>query len=82
MFLQAKLHEVRVDADGLYKVANQNNIDFLFSVLLMFTNMYTVPMVAVLFSCNWYLNKYYFGNFDTICCWLLISIKSFINYII
>ena len=39
------------------KVANQNNIDLLFSMLLMFTNMYTVPMVTVLFSCNWYLNK-------------------------
>ena len=46
MFLQAKLHEVRV---GPYEVDNQNSIDLLFSMLLMFTNMYTVPMVTVFF---------------------------------
>ena len=43
--------------------------DLLFSMLLMFTNMYTVTMVTVLFPCNWYVNKYYFKNFNTNSCW-------------
>ena len=45
---------------------NENNM---IGVLLVFTNMYSVAMVTMLFSSNSHLNKYYFGNFNTNSCW-------------
>ena len=49
---KAKYQVAEVNVDELYKVTNQNNMNFLFSMLLMFTNMYSVAMVTMLFSCN------------------------------
>ena len=41
-----------VDIASSYSVYNQNNMNFLISMLLVFTNMCSIAMVTMLFSCN------------------------------